>query len=482
MKSEQKNNFSPRDFLLLGVILCFALFFRLYKINAPLADFNSWKQADTAAIAQNFTERQFNIFQPEYADISGRNIGLHSFEFPMYSAFLGAIYKYFPLLSLEAYGRLLSIISSLCVIAIIYLLLQQEFSRLAAFSASLVYAVFPFFVFFSRVILPEPMAITFIFLGILFLYFFSKEKRRTFQWTFLSISSALFALGLLISPYTITYCIVAIAVFMKKYRWELLRKFSVYFFLIITFVPFFLWQMHISKNTNGGLLNYLLDSNVYTTPDNHRTFFHPSFFSVVLYERIATTVLGGLMTFFLILGIFSRTKRIFFAALLFSTLVFLFLFQSLNVRHVHFLLFILPVIAIYVGIGVDYLRRNYKTFLPVPLLIIIATLFFGLSFFVSYEKIKPYYSYSNDLISITNLIKDLTQKDDKIITDTNGDTTLLYISHRKGAASKYENLEALAKEGYVYFITQKADEITQLKKERVYQLVFENEKVAIFKL
>jgi len=46
----------------LGLVMVLALVLRLYKIDIPLADHHSWRQADTAAVARNFVKENFDFF------------------------------------------------------------------------------------------------------------------------------------------------------------------------------------------------------------------------------------------------------------------------------------------------------------------------------------------------------------------------------------------------------------------------------------
>ena len=63
-----KKSVQKKDLLILGCIILIALVLRLYKIGAPLSDFHSWRQADTAAVARNFVREKFDIFEPHYDD------------------------------------------------------------------------------------------------------------------------------------------------------------------------------------------------------------------------------------------------------------------------------------------------------------------------------------------------------------------------------------------------------------------------------
>ena len=150
----EKNRFRKIDVVILGCILAVALIFRLYKITAPLSDSYSWRQADTAAVARNFVRNGFTLFEPHYDDLSSiqsgaeKPTGLRFVEFPLYNAMFAGLYSLLPLVSIEVYGRLVTIFFSLLIIAIIYYLLLKEHSRLSACMGAMIYSIFPAFVFF----------------------------------------------------------------------------------------------------------------------------------------------------------------------------------------------------------------------------------------------------------------------------------------------------------------------------------------------
>ena len=56
--------FSDENKIIIGLML-FGLICRLYNLTAPLLDYHSWRQTDTAAIARNFYYNGFNILYPQ---------------------------------------------------------------------------------------------------------------------------------------------------------------------------------------------------------------------------------------------------------------------------------------------------------------------------------------------------------------------------------------------------------------------------------
>ncbi len=475
------------DYFLIAIVLLIALTFRFYKINIPLADFHSWRQADTASVARNFVKNGFNLLHPKYDDLSNIQSGKENpqgyrmVEFPIYNAIFGFLYKNFSFFSLEIWGRLTSIIFSLIIIAIIYYLLTKEVSRVAGFFASFIYAVFPFFVFYSRVILPENTALGFSMLSILFLYLLKNKKNNQFS-NFIKyfLSAILFAISLLIKPTTIFFIFPIIYLFYKNYKWSFYKKIGFYLYFLISFLPLVLWRQYINQFSEGIPVNQWLLTSVNTDQGLQKIFFKPAFFRWIFFERINNLILGGYLTGFFILGMLTKQKNYFFFSFLISSLTYLFIFQGGNIQHEYYQILIFPMLTIFSGLGINFFVNNINKLLnPLifyPALVIIIIF----SWLFSFYQVKNYYNYSFDLIQQANIIKSLTDPQDKIITDKTGDTTLLYLSDRKGAPAIYKDPEELKKLGYQYLITENKDQINILKNK--YQTVFKNNKFIIFKL
>ena len=174
-----------------------------------------------------------------------------------------------------------------------------------------------------------------------------------------------------------------------------------------------------------------------------------------------------------------KQKKFFLHSFFLSSLFYLFTFQGGNVQHEYYQTLILPSIAIFTGLGINYFFENKKNLFP---LLSISTVFilFIFSWFFSFYKVKDYYQYSQELVQEANIIKSLTLPDDKIITDRMGDTTLLYLSERKGAPAIYDDPLTLKEKGYKYLITNNSQEIQKMKEN--FSVFFENDKFTIFKL
>jgi len=477
-----------KDIITIFVILIVALLLRLYKIDIPLADFHSWRQADTLAVSRNFVNKELNLLKPQYDDLSSIQSGIENpeglrfVEFPVYNAIIALLYKYVPLLPLEVYGRLVTAFFSLILISIIYYFLRVEVGFLPAIVGSAIYAVFPFFVFFSRVVLPETTALSLAFISIFFTYLYSKSSRKVPSILYFVFSSLFFSIALLVKPTVVFFLLTIFYLFFKKHNTSIFKKTSFYFYLMIIFAPFAAWRSYISQFPQGiPAFDWLIDK--VNTPDGQVSiFFRPAFFRWIFFERINNIILGGYLTFFFILGILFKQKRFFLYSILVSSVLYLFTFQGGNVQHEYYQVLILPALSIFTALGVTYLMKYNRQFIS-PLFSLGITIFiFAFSFLVSYNHVKNYYSYSTDLVSISKIIKDITTSEDKIITDTVGDTTLLYLSERKGSPAPYNDLPTLKDKGYTFFATLSSDVAQQVELETDYEIVFQNEKFTLFKL
>ncbi len=475
------------DIIILASILAIALGLRLYKINTPLADSHSWRQADTAAVARNFARDGFNLLKPTYDDLSSIQTGLENplgyrmVEFPLYSALFGAFYRYLPILSLEVYGRLTTAFFSLVTIGVLYYLALKEYSRAAAIGAALTFAVMPYFVFFSRVILPETTAVACMMLSLLFLYCDTQHKNTvTKSLIYFSLSIVFYAISILIKPTVIFYSIAIAYLLIARYKLGVFKQWKAYTFVLLGLLPFILWRTYIQNFPEGIPDSDWLFTNVNTFEGSKNIFFKPAFFRWIFMERLGKMILGIYMSFFLLLGITGNFKKYFLHSLFVSALAYLFTFQGGNVQHTYYQTVIFPGIAIMIGLGIGHLVKASETFNK-TLSYVSLILVFVFSFAFSYYEIKDYYHIPQDLPPIAKLIGDFTKPEDKIVTDRLGDTTLLYLADRKGAPAIYKSIQELKDLGYSYLVTANKETTETLKNEGKEVLV-ESNQFALIKL
>lgn len=478
------------DWFLIFFLLILALIVRLYKITTPLADYHSWRQADTAAVARNYVkEKKIDLLHPKYDDLSkiqsGREnpVGYRMVEFPLYQALIAKIYLIFPFFSIEVYGRLISIFFTLLSLVTLYFLLLFSSSRIAAFFAGFTFALTPFMIFFTRVVLPEPMAMSLALMAVFFLYVYSEVKERkliSYFWYILSLIC--FALAVLVKPSALFYFFPLIFLFFKIHRLDFFKKIEVYFYFLLSLLPLIFWRVYIQQFPEGIPANEWLFTSVNTPDGLKNIFFRPSFFRWIFFERINNLIFGGYLTFFFILGILIKRKNYFLYSFLFTLFFYLFIFQGGNVQHEYYQTIIFPILSLFVGLGIESLLTTKKLFINRFFLINFVIFIYLFSFYFSYTKVKNFYSVSFSLVNFASIIRSLTKEEDLILTDTTGDTTLLYLSNRRGYPAVYQDIDYFKKLGVKYFVTDKKWVIEEVIKKQKLPVVFFNDQFAIFAL
>src|SRR3990172_4967184 len=110
----------------LALVVLMGFVVRLYKIDSPIADWHSWRQADTAAVTRNFVKEGFKPLYPKFDDMSG--ISEHPIpnpnrfrfvEFPIYNIATLPLYLFFGIA--DKYSRLVSVLFSIGSIVFLYL-------------------------------------------------------------------------------------------------------------------------------------------------------------------------------------------------------------------------------------------------------------------------------------------------------------------------------------------------------------------------
>src|SRR3989344_2019447 len=96
--------------LILGFVL------RLYRFDNPIADWHSWRQADTSSVSREFVKNGFDLLHPKYHDLSSQTggrlpnpQGFRFVEFPIYNLLQGGFFSIFGIFTLEQWGRFVSI-------------------------------------------------------------------------------------------------------------------------------------------------------------------------------------------------------------------------------------------------------------------------------------------------------------------------------------------------------------------------------------
>jgi hypothetical protein len=418
------------EYFILLLLLAFGFASRLYKIDNPVADWHSWRQADTAAVSRNYVNYGINLFYPQYDDVSsiqsGKDnpTGIRMVEFPIYNAVHAVLYKNVGVFTLEVWGRLLTAIIALITSVFIYLLAKKHYGVKVGLLSAFFYLFLPFNIYFTRVILPDPLGVMFAVAG---LYLFNIN---------LIASSVMFALALLQKPYLGVYLLPLIPSFFKKEN--LKRNLT---FLFLSFLPFLTWRYWTGLHPEG-IPFYKWAFN------GDKIRFHPSFFRWIFGERIGLLILGGWGLVPFVGGIIRPLKNKFAVHLYLAMLAYLVIVATANVRHDYYQIMIIPAIALSLALGTVWLwKRSFTAKIVLVLSLVVM-------FTISWDRIKPFYQINHpELMEVGKIVDQTLPKDAKVVAPYNGDTAFLYQMNRKGWPAVDNSIDNIIERGADYYVS-----------------------------
>src|SRR3990167_9231779 len=411
----------------LTLIIFFGLLVRLYKIDAPLADWHSWRQADTAAVTRNFIKMGFNPFFPKYDDMSGVSenpvINPATFrfvEFPIYNMLVYPLYLLFGID--DKYHRLVSVIFSVASIALIFFIVKKYANTTVALITSFTFAFLPFNVFFGRTTLPEP---TFVFFALGMVYFADKWIWER-GWILASLGFIFTAIAFLMKPWAIFFFLPLLYSMYRRADKRFWGKFIM--LMASALLPFVLWRLWMLQQPEGiPASNWLLNG------DGIR--FRPAFWWWIISERIGREILGvtGAFLFFLGLLIKPRDGNYFLHIWALSLFLYFITFATGNVRHDYYQIVFVPVAAVFVSIGFIRLIKGVSDFIPRFWSIPIAFLFLTLTIYFTWTQVKELYKVNNPpIIEAGKKADEILPEDAVVVAPYMGDTAFLYQINRIG--------------------------------------------------
>jgi len=442
--------------IVLVLIFVVGFIVRLYRFNGPIADWHSWRQADTSAVSRNFVSGGFDLLHPRFDDLSNVPSGIYDnpegfrfVEFPIYNVFQAGLFKAFGYFTLEEWGRLATISFSLLSAFFLLLIVKRRDSFLSGTLAAFFFLFLPFNIYYGRTILPDPLMITFILGSIYFFDLWINEDLRLRIYDLRFLAALVFTIAaFLIKPFAGFFMLPMVYLVYEKFGFSFLKKWQLWVFAIISLLPLGLWRVWMQQYPAGiPQSSWLFNSN------NIR--FKGAFFHWIFAKRIAEMILGFWGLPILILGIMAKQTKnsLFFLSFIFSSLVYVFVVATGNVQHDYYQIPLIPTIAIFLGLGSAYLLNPPKEYITrvktVPILIVCVLFMFSFSWFV----IRDFFNINNPSIIIAGQAVDsMTPKNAKVIALYGGDTSFLYQTKRKGWTTFEKPLPELIKMGADYLV------------------------------
>jgi hypothetical protein len=472
------NKIKHPEYWTLFLVVLFGFFVRLYKIENPVADWHSFRQADTASVSRLYSENGINILYPKYHDVSTTQSGLSNLEgyrfveLPLYNAIHVILYNNFPLFTLEVWGRIFSIFMSLVSSIIIFLIAKKCISKWSGLIASFIFLFIPFNIYFSRVILPEPLSVT---LGLAAIWFFIKYTSDNKN-KFLFISAFSLSLSLLVKPYMVFYSLPIIFLsFKEKGLRGSLKDKNYWIFALIVFLPLLLWRAWISQYPEGiPFWKWVFND------DGIR--FKPAFWKWIFGERLTKLILGywGLIPFsFGLLKI--NKKQMVIVGLLAGVFLYVSVIATANVRHDYYQTLVIPAISLMVALGIISMWEN--SFFGKYRLRFLLIFSIFMMFVASFVEIKEFYKINHpEIIEAGIAASKIVPKDSLLIAPYYGDTAFLYQTKRRGWPVVDRPINELINKGAEYYVSVDLNHYQTLEFEKEYTTMIKTDSYIILDL
>ncbi|MEK7565963.1 MAG: glycosyltransferase family 39 protein, partial [Patescibacteria group bacterium] len=441
------------DFFWLSLVIILAVSLRFYKIDSPVADWHSWRQADTSAVTRNFIKNdRIDILYPTYDDLSSvasgkLNLkGLRMVEFPLYNAATVFMRLVFPEFSTESAGRATSTLASVLTIIFIFLLCRKILSRRIAYFSALAYALLPYSIFYGRTILPDP-SMTAMAMGA---NWFALKYTETPKKRFFIFSLVLAICALLIKPFAVFLLTPILYFWFVNFKLNWRKYLILLCYCFIALLPLLAWRLWISQFPEGIPANsWLLNG------DNIR--FKGAFWFWLFADRIGRLILGYWGLILLGFGLIRRTEgkyRHFPFLFLVSCILYLFVFATGNVRHDYYQILIIPSLTIFVGLGIDYLiSLNWRS----RLLALVCCLFmlgFGWYF------VRDLYNINHpEIVAAGTAVDKIAPPRALVIAPYMGDTAFLYQTNRSGWPIMEGTIDEMIKRGADFYVNTKIENL-----------------------
>lgn len=449
---------------------------RLFGIaNPPLELSHNWRQTTVTMVARNFYEIDANVFYPRI-DIAGELTGITGMEFPLLNYLIYLVSKIFGYQ--HWYGRLVNLIVSSFGLWFFYKLSGKYFHNKVSFYATIILAVSIWFQF-SRKIMPDTFAMSFIIASIYYGTNFFETKLQQKKYLHLLCYVMLMMLGTL-SKLPSAYVLVVFGIFVFSKQIPLKEKLIFVFASALGLTPvliwYFYWVPHLVDTY--GFWHFFMGEGfvqgfreiMQNIPETLSKFYD----TALKFAGFAAFLFG------LIYAIVKRDKTV--------LLLFLLTFFSFCVvigkagfsfpHHDYYVIPFVPVMAIIAGYGL--------TKIPYSKIAIILLIFISIEGIANQQhdfRIKEKDLY---LLKLESELDEISHRDDLIIINSSKYPTPMYFAHRKGWVNSNEMINdpsyinELKDKGLKFIVILKSGFGTEIKLEQ-YDRVLENEDYCIYK-
>lgn len=421
---------SVAAFCLIGLLL------RLKGVHNPLLDHPGWRQGDTAAIARNFAQLNFNIFYPQ-TEYNGAPPNYVELELQIVP-FLAAIgYKLFGVH--EIFGRMIAISFGVTTIGFVGCFARWLFASTPAGIAALaLYAIFPGSIYYSRTFQPD-VAMTFFLVAGLYAWSRWVVDADARGWRGGLAAAGLLALAFLAKQVALIALIPALALVLARFPGRtLLARPLALAMPALALVPLLLYGPYVAAHAewhwaSGIVRLHVIPSLVGALTSGHGFVQKALDFGRAL-RMLATTMLGppGIVLLGAGFALRLRSKA---DALLWGWLAggLLYAYVVVTVERVDY--YLSPLLPLGALVGGALIARAYERFASTQgarrTTLAVLTLLWLAMLYVDRREIAPYYVWSKK-VYVRSLALDRALAPGALIVIGHYDPSLMYYIRRKG--------------------------------------------------
>jgi 4-amino-4-deoxy-L-arabinose transferase-like glycosyltransferase len=417
-------------FTLAGAVL------RFKGIHDPIFDHPGWRQGDTAAIARNFAQLQYNIFFPQ-TDYNGPPPNYVELELQIVPFLAATLYKIFGVH--EIFGRLISLAFGIATIPVIAVFGRWLFrSDVAAIAAAAAFAVLPGAWYYSHTFMPDTAMVFFTTCALFACarWIVEDEARSWRGWW---PAALLLMLAFLAKPVAVTAAIPVVACAVARLGWRgAVTRPQLWALFAVAFIPLAVYDHIVSSHAEwhwaSGITKLHVIPSLLSAMTSPHAFVQKAISFAHALKMLATTMVGP-VGFALAIAGFCVPLRSRSNALLWGWLGggLLYAYVVVTVERVDYYLYLLlPLAALAIGRlcafaferwGAARERRTTLAGLAAVAWIVAAV--------VGEHEIEPYYQWNR-----TNYVQakqlDATLAPGTLVVMGHYDPSILYTINRKG--------------------------------------------------
>lgn len=342
------------------LLLSFFLLVQLPLVVQPIGGGHVWRQADTAAVARNLALESFDPFHPR-VDVRQHFSGITGMEFPVYQSLVGLLYLAAPTTQ-DWPGHLVSLLMAFGCLGYTLLLARRLLDLSAKWVVCAMICLQEFFLLSTR-IMPETTALCLVLMGT----WHFLRYRDSGNLTDLLLAWLGYTLGLLARPYVGAWGLVILMEFLFALRTNPKRSVIFLALGVIILIPFalwyFVWSPHLTESygltgffyTGGKAEEILADLTSLQT-------------WIKLTDALLYDYAHWLLVPFVLIGLrklpassnWSRDHTVLLVGVPLLTLVVVLLLTGAHFKpHTYYLVGLVPVLAIFAGMGLSIFERRY---------------------------------------------------------------------------------------------------------------------------